>query len=141
VRLITEVSMDRIWIGYLAGYLRFFRIRIGLGYSFLKKIRSGPYQDIGLIFSITKYSWEWLKMSQMMVVVFSLLRFLYCQYVLHSSQSMVIRVTLSLIFSSQVEVVSYSYVSVCCFVCYVEWHTCVLCGLIVYFMNGQLVFD
>jgi len=32
-------------------------------------------------------------MSQMMVAVFSFLWFLYCQYVLHSSQSMVIRVT------------------------------------------------
>jgi len=31
-------------------------------------------------------------MSQMIVAVFSLLCFLYCQYVLHSSQSMVIRV-------------------------------------------------
>jgi len=80
-------------------------------------------------------------MSEMMVVVFSLLWFLYCQYMLHSSQSVEIRVTLSLIFSSQVEVDSCSYVGVCCFVCYVEWHTCVLCGLIVYFMDGQLVFD
>jgi len=30
--------MDRIRIGYPAGYLRFFRIRIGFGYSFLKKL-------------------------------------------------------------------------------------------------------
>jgi len=29
--------MDRIRIGYPAGYLRFFRIRIGVGYPFLKK--------------------------------------------------------------------------------------------------------
>jgi len=29
--------MDRIRIGYPAGYLRFFPIRIGFGYSFLKK--------------------------------------------------------------------------------------------------------
>jgi len=37
----AEVSMDRIRIGYPAGYLRFFRIRIGFRYLFLKKIRSG----------------------------------------------------------------------------------------------------
>jgi len=49
------VSMDRIRIGYPAGYLRFFRIRIGFGYSFSKKIGSGQDQDIGLI-SITKFS-------------------------------------------------------------------------------------
>jgi len=34
--------------------------------------------DIGLI-SITKFSWEWFKMSQMMVTVLSLLWFL--QYI------------------------------------------------------------
>jgi len=32
--------MDRIRIGYPAGYLRFFWIRIGFGYLFLKKIGS-----------------------------------------------------------------------------------------------------
>ena len=37
--------MDRIRIGYPAGYLRFFRIRIGFGYSFLKKIGSGYWFD------------------------------------------------------------------------------------------------
>jgi len=37
----SEVSMDKIRIGYPAGYLRFFRIRIGFGYLFLKKIESG----------------------------------------------------------------------------------------------------
>jgi len=36
--MIAEVSMDKIRIGYPAGYLRFFRIRIGFGYSFLKKM-------------------------------------------------------------------------------------------------------
>jgi len=30
--------MDRIRIGYPSGYLRFFWIRIGFGYSFLKKM-------------------------------------------------------------------------------------------------------
>jgi len=33
--------MDRIRIGYPAGYLRFFWIRIGFGYLFLKKFGSG----------------------------------------------------------------------------------------------------
>jgi len=33
--------MDRIKIGYPAGYLRFFRIRIGFGCLCLKKIGSG----------------------------------------------------------------------------------------------------
>jgi len=31
-----EVSMDRIRIGYPAGYLRIFWIKIGFGYLFLK---------------------------------------------------------------------------------------------------------
>jgi len=52
---VPEVSMDRIRIGYPAGYLRFFRIRIGLGYSFVKKNGSGQDQNIGLI-STTKFS-------------------------------------------------------------------------------------
>jgi len=47
--------MDKIRIGDPAGYLRFFLIRIGFGYSFLKQIGSGQDQDIGLI-SITKFS-------------------------------------------------------------------------------------
>jgi len=50
-----EVSMDRIRIGYPAGYLQFFWIRIGFGYLFLKKIGSGQDQDICLI-SISKFS-------------------------------------------------------------------------------------
>jgi len=33
------------------------------------------------------------------------------------------------------------YIAVCCFVCCAEWHMCVLCRLIVYFIGGQLVFD
>jgi len=77
--------------------------------------------------SITKFSWEWFKMSQMMVAVFPLLWSLYCQYVLHSSQSMVIRVTLSLIFSGQVEVVSCSYIAGMLF-CLLRWmaYVCVV---------------
>jgi len=53
----AEVSMDRIRIGYPAGYLRFFWIRIGFGYLFLNKIESGQDQDICLI-SITKFPRE-----------------------------------------------------------------------------------
>jgi len=34
----SEVSMDRIRIGYTAGYLRYFWIRFGFGYLFLKKL-------------------------------------------------------------------------------------------------------
>jgi len=47
------VSVDRNRIGYPAGCLRFFWIRIGFGYLFLKKIGSG--QDICLI-CIMKFS-------------------------------------------------------------------------------------
>jgi len=54
VTLVAEVSMERVRIGYPAGYLRFFWIRIGFGYSFLKKIGSGQDQDIGWI-STTKF--------------------------------------------------------------------------------------
>jgi len=32
------MSMDRIRIGYPAGYLRFFWITIGFGYTFLEKL-------------------------------------------------------------------------------------------------------
>jgi len=53
----SEVSMGRIRIGYPAGYLWFFWIRIGFGYLFLKKIGSRQEQDICLI-SITKFPWE-----------------------------------------------------------------------------------
>ena len=66
---LIEVTMGRIRIGYPAGYVRVFWIRIGFGYSFLKKIRSGQDQDIGLI-SITKFSSEWFKMSKIIVAVF-----------------------------------------------------------------------
>ena len=71
---ISEVSMDRIRIGYPAGSLRFFWIKIGFGYLFLKKIGSGHLFDFYFTqrnFSITKFPWEWFKMSQMMVLVFS----------------------------------------------------------------------
>ena len=47
--------MGRIRFGCPAGYLRFFRIKIGFGNSFLKKTGSGQDEDICLI-SITKFS-------------------------------------------------------------------------------------
>jgi len=43
VEYVPEMSMDKIRIGYPAGYLQFFRIRIGFGYLFLKKFGSGRY--------------------------------------------------------------------------------------------------
>jgi len=46
--------MEKIRIGYPAGYLRFFRIRIGFGYLFVKKIGSGQRQDTCWI-SITTF--------------------------------------------------------------------------------------
>jgi len=56
---VAEVSMYRIRIGYPAGcrILALFRIRIGFGYLFLKKIGSGQDQDICLI-SLTKFPWQ-----------------------------------------------------------------------------------
>ena len=51
---LAEVSMGRIRIRYPEGYLRSFRIRIGFGHSFLRKIGSEQDQDICLI-SITKF--------------------------------------------------------------------------------------
>ena len=72
--------MDSIRIGYPAGYLRFFWIGIGFGYLFLKKNGSGQDQDFCLI-SITKFSWEQFKKSQMIVVgsVFLTKMFYFCQ--------------------------------------------------------------
>jgi len=73
---VPEVSMDRI--GYTAGYLWFFGIRIGYGYLFLKKIGSGQSRIFDwFLYSYSKNS-KW-----------------FCHYVLHSSQSVIIRVTSS----------------------------------------------
>jgi len=44
-------------------------------------------------------------------------------------------------FSSEVEVVSWSYNAGMLLVCCAEWHMRVLCRLIVYFMGGKLVFN
>ena len=133
---IPEVSTDRIKIGYPAGYLGFFRSGLDLDIHFWKKLD----QNIGFI-SITNFSESDSRCHKWWLQCFLCYVFLCCQYVLHSSQSMVIRVTLVLSFSSQVEVVRCSYISVCCFVCCAEWHMCVLCRLIVCFIGGQLVFD
>ena len=73
----AEVSMHKITNWYPTGYLWFFGIRIGFGYLFLKKIGSGQDQDICLI-SIAKFSREWFKMSQMMVLFF-----LCCDFYIH----------------------------------------------------------
>jgi len=133
----TEASMDRIRIGYPAGYLRFFWIRIGFGYLFLKKIGSGQNQHICFI-SITKFSWEWFKMSQMIVLLFSLLWFLYSQKI-----KMILSLCAALITiddnscyfivnifrrggSSKLLLYCWYAALFCC----AEWHMCVLCRLI-----------
>jgi len=95
-----EHGQGQDWIGYPAGCLQFFCIRIGFGYSFLKKNGSGQVQDICLI-SIPKFFWECFKMSHMMVLLFSWLWFLYSQKIkmilsVCAAQSMmIIRVTSS----------------------------------------------
>ena len=111
------------------------------GYLFLKKNGSGYWFDFCNEIFLSES--EWFQMSQMIVAVFSLLWFLYCQFVLHSSQSVIIHVTLSLIFSSEVEVVSCCYSLLLYAALFVVLNSmCVLCTrLIVYFMGGQLVFD
>jgi len=132
-----EVSLDRIRIGYSAGYLRFFWIGIRFGYLFLKKIGSGQDQDICLI-SITKFYWEWFKMSQMMVLLFSLLWFICSQKI-----KMILSVCAALITiddnscyiilnifwrGGSSKLLLYCWYAA--FFCCVEWHMCVLCTLI-----------
>ena len=89
-----EHGQDHGWISYRI--LAIFSNQDWIWIFILEKNESGQDQDIGLI-SITKFSRGWFKMSQMMV--------------LHSSQSTVIHVTSSLIFSGQVEVVSCSCIA------------------------------
>ena len=100
---VAEVSMDWNRIGYPAAYLRFFRIRIGFGYSLLKTFGSGQVQDISLILQLNfpesdsrcdKWWWQCFRCYIMDFI-------LSVQYVLHSSQSIVIRITLSLIFPTK----------------------------------------
>jgi len=100
VPCVPEVSMDRIRIGYPAGYLRFFRIRIGCGYLFLKKyciriflwfqLRNFPESD-------SKCHKWWWQYSIFFVVVFIFTKNQngFVSYVLHSSPTTIIRVTLS----------------------------------------------
>jgi len=95
--------MDRIRIGYPARYLRFFSyqdwififeknwIRTGSGYLFyfyneisLKVIQDVTNDDGSVVFA--------------MVFIFTKKSKLFCQYAVHSPQSMIIRVTLSLFF-------------------------------------------
>jgi len=102
--------MDRIRIGYPAGYLRFFRIRIGFGYLILKKIGTGYLFDF--------YNEISMKVIQDVInnggsvffamdFIFTKKSKLFFQYVVHSSQS--IYVALSVLFPGEVEVVSCSY--------------------------------
>jgi len=93
--------MDRIRIGYPAGYLRFFWIRIGFIYFFFW-IKLDQDQDIFWI-SVTKFSWEWFKTwrcHKWWSCCFLCYDFYihkkskwFRHYVLHSSQLMIIRVT------------------------------------------------
>ena len=98
--LVMRVHQRWAWTGSGLDILQdtcdFFGSGLNLDIYFWKKLDQD--QDICLI-SMTKSSWEWFKMSQMMMLLFSLLWFLYSQkikmvlsegYVLHSSQSMII---------------------------------------------------
>jgi len=65
--------MDRI--GYPAGYMRFFQIRIA--YLFLKKVGSGERRGTGYLcdfYDEISLKGDSIKMLQMMVVVISLLQ-------------------------------------------------------------------
>jgi len=95
--------MDRIRIGYPVGYLRFFSDQAWIWIFIFEKnwIRTGSgywsdfYNEIFLrvIQDVTNDG------GSVFLTVFS-----YCQYVLHSSQSIAIRVTSLLMFSGQMEV-------------------------------------
>jgi len=118
--------MDRIRIGYPAGFLRFFRIKIGMGYLFLKNnwIRTG-----------SRYWFDFYNEIFLRVI----------QDVINDSGSVffamffVLTVCAALItingnscyfivnFSGQVEVVSCSYIAGMLNVCCAEWHVCVCC--------------
>jgi len=132
--------MDRIRIGYPAGYLRFFWMRIGFGYLFLKKI--GQDQDICLI-SVTKFLWEWFKMSQMVMLLFSFLWFLYSQKIemilsvcAHCAALIIIDddscyfIVNSFWRGGSSKWLLYCWYAALLF--WAEWHMCVLCRLIYY---------
>jgi len=115
-----EHGQDQDWIscGILAIFSNHDWIWIFIFEKNCIRTGSGYWSD-----SITNFSW--LRVIQdvtndggsifflVLVAVFSFCYywFLYCQYVLHSSKSMVVRVTSSLTFSDQVEVVSCSYIT------------------------------
>jgi len=115
----------------------FFSISIGIGYSFLKKIGSGQEQDICLI-SITNFSWKWCKMSHTMVLLFSLLCFLYSQkikVILSVCAALITIDNISCNFivnifresgSSKLLLYCWYAALFCC----AGWHMCVLCRLI-----------
>jgi len=89
--------MDRIRIGYPAGYLGVFRIRIGFRYLFLTKIGSGYLFDfyneffLRVIQDVTS---DYGSIFLAMVFTFTKKSKFFC-HVLHLSQSMIIRVILS----------------------------------------------
>jgi len=95
--------MDKIWIGHPAGYLQFNWIRIRIGYLFLKN-----WNKIGSAYLFDFYYEIFLRMLQDVIndgaVVFFAMIFIFAKNqndfvsmccTVHSSQSMIIRVTSS----------------------------------------------
>ena len=77
---LAEVSMDRTRFGYPEWYLRFFGSGLDLDIHFWKKLDQDRIRIFTILvwFLLRNFSWEWFKMSQMMVAVFSSLWILYC---------------------------------------------------------------
>jgi len=111
-------------------------------------------QDICLI-SITKFSWEWFKMLQTMMLLFSLLLwFLYSQKIKMTLSVCAPLITIdgnSFYFvlnlfqrDGSSKLLSYWWYERCfVLLCWVKWHMCCVCceGKYSYFMGGQLFFD
>jgi len=140
----TEVSMDKIRIGYPAGYLRFFRIRIGFGYLLLKKIGSGQEQDTCWISMLDFYNDISLRVIQ--DVTNDGRSVFFAMGYIHNNIKIFLSVCAALITindNSCYFIISFfpakwkqlllycnAAVLVCCFVCCAEWNMCVLCSLI-----------
>ena len=117
--------MDRIRIGHPAGYLRFFRIRIGFGYSFLKK----NWNRTGSGYWFDFYNEIFLRVIQNVTNnrggVFALFFILSVCTALITINGNSCYFIVNLFRPS-----GSSELLVCCFVCCAEWHMCVLCRLI-----------
>ena len=142
-------GQDQDWI--YCRILAIFLDQVWIWIFIFEKIGSGQHQDICLI-SITKFSWERFKMSQTMVLLFSLLWFLYSQKikvilsvgVLHWSQLMIINLCYFIVnifrWSGSSKLLLYCWYAAFVLLCWVAY-VCVVEANIVYFMGGQLVFD